>query len=132
MWKCKTCEFSASSRSNLLKHYKLKHKHFGRSHSFPCMHSSCPCSFKTWNALLVHLSRVHANHQDPAQSELTTFSCPLCSNCGLSCEKDYFAHIGTHLKKNEVITCMFSGCDFQTNVYGTFRSHKNRNTLRIH
>ncbi len=90
------------------------------------MHSSCPCSFKTWNALLVHLSRVHANHQDPAQSELTTFSCPLCSNCGLSCEKDYFAHIGTHLKKNEVITCMFSGCDFQTNVYGTFRSHRNR------
>ncbi len=45
MWKCKTCEFSASSRSNLLKHYKLKHKHCGRSHSFPCMHSSCPCSF---------------------------------------------------------------------------------------
>lgn len=30
------------------------------------------------------------------------------------------------MKSNETVPCMFGGCYFQTNVYGTFHSHKNR------
>ncbi len=42
-------------------------------------------------------------------------------------EKDYWTHINAHLKKNELITCMFSYvCNFKTNICGTFKSHKNR------
>lgn len=50
----------------------------------------------------------------------------MCACCDLPTERDYFTHIGTHLKSNETVTCMFGGCCFQTNIYGTFHSHKNR------
>ena len=41
-------------------------------------------------------------------------------------ERDYWSHINPHLKKNLVVTCMFLDCNFQTNIYGTFKSHKCR------
>ena len=41
-------------------------------------------------------------------------------------ERDYWAHINAHLKKNEVVTCMFLDCKFQTNILGSFKSHKSR------
>lgn len=39
-------------------------------------------------------------------------------------ERDYWTHINAHLKKNEVVTCMFLHCDFETNILGSFKSHK--------
>ena len=41
-------------------------------------------------------------------------------------ERDYWTHINAHLKKNEVVTCMFLDCKFQTNILGSFQSHKSR------
>ena len=74
----------------------------------------------------IHLSRVHPKQNSQELLELSTFRCTLCTCRSLSTEKDYFIHIGTHLKSNETVTCMFMGCSFKTNVYGTFHSHKNR------
>lgn len=41
-------------------------------------------------------------------------------------ERDYWCHIYAHLKKNEVVTCMFLDCKLQTNFLGSFKSHKCR------
>lgn len=41
-------------------------------------------------------------------------------------ERDYFSHINAHLKRNDVVSCMFLGCEYKTNIYCTFKSHKNR------
>ena len=124
MWSCKGCTETVSSRSKLLHHYKLKHSHFGRSSRYPCTYQHCPCTFKTWNALIVHQSKIHSTGA-PHKKE-AIFSCHICSCTDLTSEKDYFSHINAHLKRNETVICMFLGCDFKTNIYCTFKSHKNR------
>lgn len=122
MWLCKDCKITVQTRSQLLKHYRLMHGHFGRSNSFPCTHSNCPCRFKTWNPLHSHLSRSHTN----TTACLATFNCHLCSCSNIVSEREYFCHIYKHLKNHETVRCMFENCSFHTNVYGTFKSHKNR------
>lgn len=124
MWTCKGCQESLGSRPDLLNHYKLKHPHFGRTLKFPCTYEHCPCTFKTWNALIVHQSKVHSTGITQKQNAI--FTCHICEcNC-LKSERDYFSHINSHLKRNETVTCMFLGCNFKTNIYCTFKSHKNR------
>ena len=129
MWCCKGCTETVSSRSKLLHHYKLKHSHFGLSSRYPCTYQHCPCTFKTWNALIVHQSKIHSTGA-PHKKE-AIFSCHICSCSDLTSEKDYFSHINAHLKRNETVICMFLGCDFKTNIYCTFKSHK-KNTPITH
>lgn len=126
MWQCKGCSVAVPSRLALLNHYKLKHPHFGRTSHYPCTYSECPCTFKTWNALIVHQSRVHSTQESQTLKDLTIFSCHLCSCKNLANEREYFVHINSHLKKNVNVSCMFSGCSFQTCIYGTFKAHKSR------
>lgn len=125
MWRCKDCDCTFTRRSKLLKHYKLTHRHYGRSHPYPCTYLNCKCSFKTWNALLSHLSRNH-----PAQRTVTkaisTFTCQICGHNQLSTEREYFQHIFQHLKNKETITCVFQNCDYKTNIYENCKSHKYR------
>jgi len=121
-WLCKTCSFVAPGKTELLKHYRLRH---GHSQSLPCLHSSCPCSFKTWSALKSHLSKKHTTDKSSTPAEVLFFKCELCSAC-LSSDKNYFQHLGVHLKKHETVVCVFEECDFSTNVYGTFASHRTR------
>lgn len=102
----------------------MKHPHFGRSSRFPCTYQNCPCTFKSWNALIVHQSKIHST--GVTHKEKGIFSCHLCACSNLTSERDYFSHINAHLKRNETVTCMFLGCDFKTNIYCTFKSHKNR------
>lgn len=122
MWKCKICGLAVSARSKLLKHHRLQHRHYGCSQRYPCTYSDCPCTFKTWNALHIHLSRNHAAHSGINARQMSTFTCHLCACRNLASERDYFIH----LKRNETVHCMFSGCNFQSNVCGTFKSHKHR------
>lgn len=128
MWKCKDCGKTVTRRSELLKHYKLNHRHYGRGHAYPCTYLNCSCRFKTWNALLSHLSRKH-----PAQRAVTkavsTFECQLCGHNQLSTERDFIQHISQHLKNKETVTCVFQDCEYKTNVYENFKSHKYRKTL---
>src|SRR4029434_4573271 len=81
-------------------------------------------TFRTWNALIVHQSKIHST--GVTSKEHAIFSCHLCTCNDLASERDYFAHVNTHLKRNETVSCMFLDCDFKTNVYCTFKSHKNR------
>lgn len=123
MWKCKDCGVSVLRRSELLKHYKLEHRHYGRRHSYPCIYFSCPCTCKTWKALLTHLSRFH----QPSQPEATTFKCLTCHCNQLSTLKDYLKHISQHLLNSETVVCVFQDCLYKTNIYASFRTHKSRN-----
>ena len=126
MWQCKACSTSVSSRSELRHHYKLKHIYVGRSTHYPCTYLTCPCSFKTWNALIVHQNRVHSTQVSQRPTKLSIF-CHICACKDLATQIDYFSHIiTTHLKRNENVPCMFLGCDFKSNIYGTFKSHRSR------
>lgn len=57
--------------------------------------------------------------------EVIYFSCELCSSSS-STEKDFFQHLGVHLRKNQTVHCVFRECDFSTNVFGSFASHRSR------
>lgn len=119
MWQCKDCGAEVSRRSERLKHYRLKHSHFGRGHHIKCIYPDCPCIFKTWNSLLTHLSRNYSNtlkHSDI----FTTFSCHLCGCSELATERDYFVHISNHLKNNETV------CLKAVNTNPMYKSHKSR------
>ncbi|XP_036973983.1 uncharacterized protein LOC119030471 [Acanthopagrus latus] len=57
---------------------------------------------------------------------ILSFTCIVCNTCSFDNERQYFIHIGSHLKKFETMPCVFEGCDLKTNVYATFHSHKSR------
>ncbi len=116
------CNISLSTRYELLKHFRLKHIHYGRR--YPCIYPDCPRTFTSWKNLLSHTYQTH--RKPTAHAQVTTFLCQRCGCKELLTEKEYFIHINQHLKQYETITCMFEGCTFQTNIYGTFNSHKNR------
>lgn len=123
-WQCKNCNFTTSKRLDLLRHYRLQHGHFGRSQSIPCLYQDCPCTFRTWGALRTHLSRYHPQATKPGQ--LLSFTCLVCNSSCFDTERIYFEHLGCHLKKFETVTCVFKDCEFKTNIYTTFHSHKSR------
>lgn len=105
----------------LLQHYRVRHY---RNNSIPCMYASCPCTQRSWNALLIYLHRCHVIKTSHHQTEKCTFNCHVYSCTGLVSERDYWRHIYAHSKKNEAVTCMFLDCKFQTNIFGPFISHK--------
>jgi len=123
-WKCKLCKFRTSKRLDLLKHCRLTHEHLGRVHSIPCLYADCPCTVKTWGALRTHLSRHHSQSTQPGH--IISFTCIVCNSCSFDNERHFFEHLGGHLKKFETVTCVFEGCDYKTNKYTTFHSHKSR------
>jgi len=125
MWPCKVCDISLSTRYELLKHFRLKHFHYGRNCRYPCVYADCPCTFTSWKNLLSHTYQTHRK-LTAANVQLTSFCCQKCDCKDILTEKEYFAHVNQHLRQYENITCMFEGCMFETNIYGTFHSHKNR------
>lgn len=123
MWQCSQCVAKESCRYKLLKHYKLHHC-FGNH--YVCIYLNCPCTFKTWAGLKTHVYRVHPLNSTQTATHSCAFRCELCNRSDLSTEKDLFIHIGTHLKNNETVTCVFLGCSFKTNILSSFYSHKKR------
>ena len=57
---------------------------------------------------------------------MATFNCHVCEFSEVASEKEFFVHINLHLKANETVPCLFKGCKFTANTFGTFKSHKNR------
>lgn len=41
-------------------------------------------------------------------------------------EKQYFEHLGSHLRWFEKVLCVFKNCNFSTNIYSTFATHRRR------
>lgn len=119
---CKYCGFS-SDQDDLVRHQELHHR---RPHHWPCVHSSCPCVFKTRGALKSHLSRYHHKGALFHDQSNFTFKCECCDFQEICSERDFFKHLGNHLKIQETVQCPFLGCEFKTNAYNTFSSHKSR------
>lgn len=92
----------------------------------PCLHWECYCSFKTWASLKSHMTRSHTSYKTTQVNDVLSFKCPCCTLSTITTEREYFEHIGRHLKKHETVTCVFENCHFKTNIYGTFASHRTR------
>lgn len=125
-WTCKFCTFVTPKRGQLLKHYRLKHGGFTRTSPIPCLYQQCVCTFKSFNALKVHLSRFHsqlASEKDYVQ----TFNCQVCEFKEPCTENEFFTHLRNHVKLMQKVQCPYLDCDFETNVYSTFNTHKKRN-----
>ena len=130
-WKCKLCAVSSDTRAQLFKHYRLKHSHYSRVSPLPCLYTSCICTFPSFNALKIHLSRFHkdtcrAGASGGAQAGHTVFTCPLCDFKQPFSEATLFSHLRGHLKNHENVTCPFKNCSYCTNVYSSFNAHKSR------
>lgn len=121
MWRCRDCGTTLTKWSDLLKHYKLIHRHYWTR---PWTYLNCACKFKTWNSLLSHLSRNHAAQQALSKA-VSTFTCHVCGHNQLSIEREYFQHIYQHFKNKETVTCV-PNSEFTTNVYENLKSHKYR------
>ncbi len=129
VWKCKYCPFSCEKRAQLFKHYRLKHGGYTRTEPFPCLHQECLCTFKSLNALKVHLSRIHTKTPDQQQSTdiPTKFSCLSCGFTESCSESDFFTHLHrAHLKVNHKVRCPYEDCNFESSVYSTFKAHKSK------
>ncbi|KAL2080249.1 hypothetical protein ACEWY4_024042 [Coilia grayii] len=126
-WKCKHCIFLTDKRGLLFKHYRLRHGGFTRQQPIPCLHMDCVCTFQSFNALKVHLSKWHSQ-ADIGQSSkpVTVFHCQVCEYGEPCTEAEFFTHVRSHLKLKQKVPCPYEGCDFQSSVYSTFNAHKSR------
>lgn len=109
----------------MLKHYRLKHGCHTRTSQLPCLHMDCLCTFKSFNALQVHLSTWH-NKKDSGKIGETAFHCQLCNFVELCTEADFFTHLRRHLKLRQMVACPYQDCYFQSNVYSTFNAHRSK------
>lgn len=91
-----------------------------------CIYVNCPCTFKPLSGLNTHVYKAHSSQVTQPTSSSVIFKCELCECGDLSTEKDFFVHIGTHLRGNETVNCVFLDCPFKTNVYSTFYTHQKR------
>lgn len=124
-WKCRFCTFVFPKRAQLLKHYRLKHGGFTRTSPIPCLHQECICTVKSFNALKIHLSRFHSQITS-GKEDVQTFNCQLCKFNDPCSENEFLLHLREHLKLMQKVQCPYLGCEFETNVYSTFNSHKHR------
>lgn len=92
-WTCKYCTFCAEKRGYLFKHYRLKHT---QTSTLPCLYKDCLYTFKSFNALKVHLSMWHAQ-KDGGKGRKITFLCQLCDFVAPCNEVDFFTHLRRHL-----------------------------------
>ncbi len=70
------------------------------------------------------MSRDHTQTEQSGQ--VASFSYFVCNSCSYHTERQYFEHLGVHLKKHETVHCVFKDCNYNTNIYSTFASHKSR------
>lgn len=108
-WTCKICKFGTPKKTDLLKHYRLRH---GHDEYLPGLYWDCYCSFKTWGSLRTHVSRNHETRKETMLTEVFSFKCPCCFLSTISTEREYFEHITRHLKKQETVSCVFENCSF--------------------
>lgn len=125
------CAVFSDTRAQLFRHYRLKHSLYSSVSPLPCLYESCICTFLSFNALKIHLSRSHKDTCSTSTSEevhvgRSLFTCPLCNSKQPFSEATLFSHLRGHLKKHENVKCPFKNCSYQTNVYSSFNAHKSR------
>ncbi len=125
-WTCKFCNFTCDKRGQLLKHYRLKHGGYTRTSPLPCVHKECPCTFKSFNALKVHISRAHSQIDDHCDPTKYVFQCQLCDFNEPCVEKICFHTYGTYPDAPKS-TVPLQDCNFETCIYTMFNAHKSRN-----
>ena len=103
-----------------MKQYRLRH---GHSEVLHCLQCDCPCSFKTCGALKSHLSRKHSTSQLP-KAFVSSVNIAVLLFPTRRVISNILEFI---LKKKETVRCVFKDYHYETNVKGTFASHRSRN-----
>lgn len=120
-WGCKRCKFETSTKTDLLKHYRLHHGHAGQPQ--PCLYQDCFCSFKTWCSHRSHLSRNHSQETQHRVRSAESLSLQvLHCQCNLHRKRIFLNTLVD--KKYETVIRVFKNCNLSTNIYGTFASHR--------
>ena len=120
MWRCTDCGIVLKRRSELLKHYKLNHRHYGRGHSYPCTYLHSRFGMPYW-----------ANYQG------ITLPNKLSTKLYQHSHAIFFVKINSPLRGNFFNTSLIilkirrllhacSKTEYKTNVYENFKSHKYR------
>lgn len=118
-WGCKRCKFETSTKTDLLKHYRLCHGHDGQPQ--PCLYQDCFCSFTA----IDHIYQEITLRRLSIESDLLKVSLSLASLAlpAQSPQKENFLDTLVN-KKHETVTHVFKNCNLSTNIYGTFASHR--------
>lgn len=93
------------------------------------MYQECLCTFKSFNSLKIHLSRVHTENEKQQSERIikVKFRCQLCDFLEPCQITEYFAHLRRrHLKDHQKVQCPFQGCNFESSVCSTFSAHKSK------
>lgn len=88
-------------------------------------YKDCLYTFKSFNALKVHLSMWHAQ-KDEGKGRKITFLCQLCDFVEPCNEVDFFTHLRRHLKLKQKVSCPYQGCNFKSNIYSTFNANRRK------
>lgn len=75
---------------------------------------------------MVHQSQPNGAHESQSSVVTHRLQCELCDFSEPCTIKQYFAHLGAHLKSKETVNCPFVQCQFKSSVYSTFTGHKCR------
>lgn len=113
-WRSKYCAFSCKKRAQLFKRYRLKHGSYARTEPLPSLYQDCPCTFKSFKSLKVHLSCIHSKTLSQSSVDVPLKFC--CLSFGFAeswSETDYFAHLH-NLKMNHKVRCPLIDCTFET------------------
>lgn len=87
----------------------------------------CLCTFKSFNALKVHLAKLHTQTDiRQTNTAVALFHCQVCEYSDSCTETEFFTLVRRHLKLRQNVPCPYEGCDFETPVYSTFKAHKSR------
>lgn len=125
-WICKFCTYYSGNRKRIIEHYRAIHGHHGRNCPLPCIYSDCPLVFRSQESLNKHLREHGLSHHGPVGGLNLKINCQLCDFNYPVTIKQYFGHLGKHLRNKETVTCPFNHCSHETRNYTTFTSHKSR------
>ena len=127
------CPFQARNHRLYLKH--LRDLHQNSNLKLACKLNGCPSEFNGINMLQIHIKRAHRSRESLVKigqrsmvEQMVQLRCSSvsCNHQTVQNIKELKRHLKNHLEKFEMVACIFLGCDFETNVAGTFRGHLSR------
>ena len=127
------CPFKTKNHKHYMRH--LRDFHSNSKQKMVCKLKGCQRDFSGLVLLEIHLKTAHKTRPSLVklrQSQLVEQFLQLrclsasCNHQNVQNIKELKKHLNFHFEKAETVPCIFSGCDFKTDVAGTLRVHFSR------
>ena len=124
------CTFKTGDHVLYVKH--LKALHSNTRNRMICKLKGCERDFTSVNLLEVHLKVSHYSRpslvklkQNQIVEQFLKLKClsDSCHHQTVQSLKELKRHLNYHFERKEAVSCIFSGCHFQTEVSGSLRDH---------